>query len=221
MKRWLKLASITALCLACSLPVSATVYKMEESGNHYTIEYPHVQVDDAAVAQSINDDIYTYAAQFKDAMEKGVLLDRTGADRMQYKEGAMKYQVCYEDGELVSLIIQDYRYSGGAHGMHVEHGIVYSKQTGARIPLSNFLLVTPEQLEQEAADNLYSLGGNKLDYTWKNSVKRVPADYFLSGNGTVNVLFTPYELGPYSYGTTYIKLDSDKVDYYNGINQNA
>lgn len=217
-----KILLITLISLMWLATAQAKVETANAKTDKYTIKYPVVSLADPAVQEAINNDIAVYVANFVEAMENGMPLEKgttTGNDRLQYVNGATDFHVYYEDQDLLSLTFTDYRFSGGAHGMHTLYGLNYLKKTGERLPLSYFVKVTPAQLEQEAQDNLYSVGGNKVDYTWKNSVKRVPTEFFLTGAGTVNIIFTPYELGPYAYGSTYIKLTADKVQDYNNLNK--
>jgi len=217
-----KILALTILCLLWVVSAQAKVEQSEARTDKYTVKYPVVYIDNPSAQEAINNDIASYVARFIEAMENGVPLDKksTGStDRMQYVNGATDYHVYFDDQTLLSLTFTDYRFSGGAHGMHTIYGLNYLKNTGEKLPLSFFVKVTPVQLEQEAQTNLYSVGGGKVDYTWKNSVKRVPEDYFLTGDGTINIIFTPYELGPYAYGSTYIKLTADKVEAYNKLNK--
>lgn len=215
-----KLLIIFALSLLYILPVQASVTSKEESTAQYKLSYPVVTANTPEATAAINGDIQGYVNDFLSAMKNGTqepgLVE---GQRLHYTDGAMAYKVCYEDDEVLSLIFTDYRFSGGAHGMHSDNGLVYDKNTGVKRPLSYYLHITPDQLQAESKDNLYSLEGKSLTGIGRlGDVTRVPSSYYLGGNGMVCPIFTLYELVPYAYGSPCIHISGEKATYYNNLN---
>ncbi|MCH4157401.1 MAG: DUF4163 domain-containing protein [Acidaminococcaceae bacterium] len=216
MRRWVFL--VLMLCLL-ALPVEASVQGETIKGAHYVARYPVVTANNAAATAAINKDLRVYVDKFVSAMEQGTPQDEEGRDRIYYRDGATGWELMYEDPQVISLRFQDYYYSGGAHGMHYDHGLVYDKNTGARIPLRHYLRITPSQLAAEAVDHLYTLEGEKLGNPRLGTVQRVPQDYFLLKGGVVCPVFTLYELVAYSCGSPIVKISPARAAFYNRINK--
>ena len=201
------LAMVLAVGLCCSGMASAMVQRGHLEGANFTMDYPLVYAQNAAAQKAINGDIYTYIA-------------RVQGNAAAFEKSSLNYSVKYEDARLISLVFvqQEYR-ARAAHGSYHYYGVVYDKNTGARIPLSNYLRVTPEQVMQEAENSLYTLTGKKIPYRWQNfSLKSVPDRYFLLGNGEIAVLFEPYDMDCYAMGATYVRFSREKLAYYNSRN---
>ena len=206
-----KIFLLMVFCLLAAVPVQAMVVTGEEDGESCQMKYPVIYVSDPAAQEAINDDLSRYLDAFRAAM----------ADDERIVNGATEYILEYEDDDVVSLLFRDYRYLGGAHGTTVTYGLVYDKHSGARIPLDNYLRVTPADLNEAVYDHLYNGTGKPMPYTfakWNRPIDYVPEDYFLLGNGGIAVLFQPYALGCYADGYTTIRFDAGMVAQYNARN---
>ena len=208
---------VILLCLV-NLPAEAGVQGMTIKGAHYEAHYPVVTANNPAATAAINKDVKKYVDRFVSAMEQGSPMGKEGPDRLYYVDGSASWNLNYEDENVISLHFQDYYFSGGAHGMHYDHGMVYDKNNGARIPLEHYLRITPEQLAAEAAKHLYTLDGEPLETKWIGTVNRVPQDYFLLPGGTVCPVFTLYEIVPYAYGSPIVEISARRAAFYNRIN---
>lgn len=215
-----KFLLLVVLCCLFALPVQASVRSENISGANYKGQYPVVEAVNNKATAAINRDLKTYVDKFVDALQNGTLLTKNKPDRLQYVEGALSWELYYEDEKVLSLVLTDYYYAGGAHGMHYDHGLVYDKITGQRKPLTDYVRITPFQLASEAHDNLYSLekDGIKIETIWIGSVTRVPEDYFLLEDGTICPLFTLYELVPYASGSPCVHISPAKARFYNKLN---
>lgn len=92
---------LIALLLYCILVplslVSASVYEETDSAINYTMSYPIVYLDHSQEAQDrINSDIYNYIYAFKADYNDGKFIN-----------GSFKYEVKYEDDDVLSLMIID------------------------------------------------------------------------------------------------------------------
>jgi hypothetical protein len=208
---------VLTLCLLTG-PVEAGVRGETIKGSHYEARYPVVTANNPVATAAINKDVRTYVDKFVSAMEQGTPQDEEGRERIYYRDGAASWELMYEDPRVITLHFQDYYYSGGAHGMHYDHGLVYDKDTGARIPLRHYLRITPSQLAAEAVDHLYTLEGQKLGDPRLGTVQRVPTDYFLLQGGEICPIFTLYELVAYCCGSPIVKISPARAAFYNRIN---
>ena len=76
-------------------------------------------------------------------------------------------------------------------------------------------------MDQYKWGHSYDQEGNKLKYEnmWRTPLKEVPTNYFLTGGGVVCVVFSPYELTAGVFGSCYIELEPDYIEYLNRKNQ--
>lgn len=206
---------LCALFVAGSLsvfPSYAAVSSGQESDTNWEVTYPIVSIEGNAEAQnSINADLNDYLEQL----------------RIDFQDG--KYYICkeyytvhYEDNDVLSISLYQLRLPYGACGNHSKSlDLVYDKNTGERIPLDNYVHVTLSDLEQYKWGHSYDQKGNKLksENMWKSPLKKVPTNYFLTGGRVVCVVFKPYELTAGAFGSCYIELKPDYIEYLNRKNQ--
>ena len=133
------------------------------------------------------------------------------------------YKVTYEDAQVVSILLTTYHYhAGSAHGMYNTKGLVYNKITGQRIPLYNYIkIANAAQLDNGLRSHVlsYYTGNHIKSYIpsgW--SVKYVTDNYCLRGKGNIDLVYQPYELGPYAAGNTYIGFTPKAIEYFNRMN---
>ena len=201
------------LALVLAVTVSGTggaaVTEHRESTTNLSVAYPVLTLDDAAVAARINDDIQKLAADFRAQFQSGA-----------FYRGELGYRVHLDDDNFLSVTFTDLRYDLRANQpVRHDHGFVYYKKTGQRLPLAFFVHVTPSDLDGEAVSgHLYNEQGRNTPIQPEKSVREVPADYFLGGRGFVCPIFQPGELTA-STGATYILLDASIVDYFNRKNK--
>lgn len=208
------LRSLVLCSIFILLMVSSCFAFVDEGKQSYTnldMSYPIVYLDDANVQNKINTDIANYIWQFKNRYDRG-----------EFYSGNMKYYVKYEDDNLLSIVLEQEWFRGGAaHDYYVQRGLVYDKKTGERIPLSYFVPI------KDAKQLLYSgifSGITKL-YNWQHKqisndcrTGRVSQDYYLGGNGTVYLLYQPYELGSFADGVVSVEFTPTAIDYFKRLN---
>jgi hypothetical protein len=194
----------------------ARVEEREASAMSYQMRYPVVHIDGKPeVQKKINTDLEEFIHDFQKDYEKG-----------KFFEGNFSYKVQYEDDEVISLTLMDYRFQeGGAHGYTYTRGVNYSKKTGRRLPLSSYVKLRPEDKNLILRQPIYNgqqqrVSLNKTfvtDPIGRKSTK-ITDNYCLAGNGTIALIYPPYELAPYYMGTLYIHLSPKIVDYLNRKN---
>lgn len=204
-----------ALVIAGSLgifPSYAAVSSGQESDTNWDVTYPIVSIEGNAEAQdTINADLNDYLEQLREDFQNG-----------KYYICKEYYTVHYEDNDVLSISIYQLRLPYGANGNHSNSfDLVYDKHSGARIPLDNYVHVTVDDLDQYKWGHSYDQEGNKLKYEnmWRTPLKEVPTNYFLTGGGVVCVVFSPYELTAGVFGSCYIELEPDYIEYLNRKNQ--
>jgi hypothetical protein len=217
----LKKAAAASLCLGLlwGLPletVQARVKEQRAEAVSYTMEYPEVKVPNSRAEKAINEDILRYVSDFQKAYQAG-----------KFYQGDFSYKVRYEDDNVVSLTLADYRYHiGAAHGFTRTQGLTYRKTDGKKLPLSHFVKLAPDDkfivLSQPILDS------RKQRVPWQKTFltdsigwthAEVTDNYCLEKGGRVELIYQPYDLGCYALGTLYVDLSPQVVDYLNRKNQ--
>lgn len=209
LKKALVLGAVGAML---AIPGYAKVVTGSQSDANLDLKYPLVYTDSAYAQQAINTDIANYVLEAKDMYYNQHI----------YKV-AQNYKVTYEDSQVVSILLTTYHYYAGAvHGMTNTIGLVYNKITGQRVPLYNYVkIANAEQLDRGLRFYVldYYTGSHtksRIPQGW--SVKYVTDNYCLRGKGNIDLVYQPYELGPYSNGTTYIGFTPQSIEYFNRMN---
>lgn len=193
---------IPSLCLAY-------VDSGEQNYTNLKLKYPIVYLNDQDVQNKINTDIATYVYKLKGRYDAG-----------NFYQGSMKYSLKFEDENYISLTITSYWYNAGAaHGMYETVGLVYDKHTGNKIPISYFVPIqSAEQLENIGirghVTKLYNQGMKQIPLRNGWDVDRVSEDYYLGGNGTIYLIYQPYELASFADGNTYIEFTPQAIEYF-------
>ena len=199
LKKALVLGAVGAML---AVPGYAKVVTGSQSDANLDLKYPLVYTDNNYAQQAINTDMY---------YNKHVY------------QVAQSYKVTYEDSQVVSILLTTYYYNAGAvHGMYKTKGLVYDKITGQRIPLYNYVkIANAEQLDRGLRSYVldYYTGSHtksRIPQGW--SVTYVTDNYCLRGKGNIDLVYQPYELGPYASGTTYIGFTPKSIEYFNRMN---
>ncbi len=115
------------------------------------------------------------------------------------------YRVKYNRNGLLSLILTNYQYSGGAHGSTVQTAYTFDLKTGKTLELQDFMksgsnftsymdsAVRAEIDKRVASGSLVEFGEGKF-----RTIGDYP-DFYLSNDGVV-VYFQQYEYFPYAAG---------------------
>ena len=200
---------LLTLCLVISQigNVFASVEKHTDSGVNYKISYPIVYTNNKVAQDRINQDIYKYIATFRNYYNEG-----------RFYQGDFSYEVKFEDNNYISLTLIVYQYNmGAAHGQYIKIGNVYDKNSGKKLPLSNFLRITLNDLSWFPLTHFYNEKGESIQFN-NNKVDRVSEDYYLLGNGGIALMYQPYELAPFAYGVTTVRFNAEEVEYFNRKN---
>ena len=193
------------LCLAVSASALAAVTEKVEQGNKYKLSYPVFKLESRAAAKAINKDIKRMVLEQKKLAK---------SKDPSYVEVGTNYEVFGETDDYVNIIFVKWDYMGGAHGMHYDHGLVYSKTTGERLPYTHFAkAVSAVELYDAIVEHRVKVYGADLQtvseapfitYIKKDEFQR-SEDYVLK-DGKVYLMYPPYELDCYAVGTTYVEL---------------
>lgn len=212
--RMKKAASLFFLITALTASVaSASVQTGSIQKINLDLKYPLVYTQNQTAQKKINQDIATWVYNSKRDYDNG-----------EFLSVETQYEVTYEDDSVISIMFVNLSYPAGvAHQWTSYDGIVYDKRTGNQIPLYNYVHIrNAQQLEDGLYSGVLSLhdeSGEEITYDGTNwPVERVSQDYLLRGGGTIDLLYSPYELAPFAAGATSIRFDPEAINYFNRMN---
>ena len=176
-----------------------------------TLQYPQInELSDSTVQDGINTVLRETAMNAEnEGLQNAYELVKvkedgyTGSPNMC--ETYFDYSVKYNQNGLLSLILMDYQYAGGAHGNTIQTAYTFDLQTGKVLALSDLMkndsgyvsyinsAVRQGIDERVKAGNLYEFEDGKFQ-----SIKD-DQNYYLSNSGVV-IYFQQYEYFPYVSG---------------------
>lgn len=216
MKRKALVGLVLAGLLSISGLAGASVQEKTSSDINYKMRYPVVTVEKNAAAQAaINEDIQKYVDNFLTQYKAG-----------KFYRGNFAYKVRYEDDQVISLTVDDYRFNqGAAHGYTYTYGLNYSKITGERLPLSYFVKLRPEDKNTVLHQPIIDSKGERVPLektfatgSFKQNIQ-ISSNYYMLGGGALALIYPPYDLACYAMGTLHIDLSPQIIDYFNRKNQ--
>lgn len=214
-KSYLIAALLGAGLMAGVSTASAYTGEGTMKGNDLNIVYPIVFTQRPYAQNRINSDLYRLVKDTFDSY----------ADK-EFVSAYMDYEVTYEDDNVISLLIHVSRYpERAAHNWNETYGIVYNKRTGSRIPLSHYVRIKDAAQLQKALEEgkVQELDGDGKPQTFYKdemfAVSELTDSYVLRKDGIIELVYSPYGLGPYAAGTMTIPLNKEAVAYFNSLNK--
>ncbi len=139
------------------------------------------------------------------------------------------YIVMRNDEIVLSVNCSYYDYEGGAHGMYGVSCNNYDVQTGEKLGLSEVILVTEEEFKQmiitklneiaEDPDQFWDLEETLSHYKYEpkeydpDDIENYEIGYnWYFGADGFHILFNPYDIAAYAYGSTDILFSYDECD---------
>lgn len=180
------------------------------------LAYPEIRLQRNPVAQArINRQARREALQFFDHAKRTLYPDAIAEYKESQSQGfpfrpyetVMDYTITLNQGCTLSMYVDQYTYTGGAHGGTYRFSDTFSLRTGRRIRLRDLFPHSPdyrrEALQQvlKRADARYKEDPNIFFEDYRTLIVKNfdPDSFFLTQSG-VNVYYQQYEIGPYASG---------------------
>lgn len=208
---------MAALCAALLSQV-AWAAQAEITVTGWTVSWPSAPLAEARV----NADL---AVQLAEAQAEATEIDTGYQESLQEYPDTMMYSYRSETAPAVEtdryLVMRTWeeRYCGGAHGDYGEYYVVYDKHTGHRVSVSQLAGELPETLHPKL-EHLTVSELERRDITdfsiWGEYIHDLFApdaeiNYTLTEDGHVELVFNPYEVGPYMLGIVRIEVPSEMI----------
>lgn len=123
-------------------------------------------------------------------------------------QGTQNYIVPFRQGGMISVYIEQYLYTGGAHGNTLRTSKTWNIYTGEEIELPSFfpcIVNLEEKIEEEIIKQIEEQIQKGSAFYFDSYPELVRENFrkdhfYVSHNGIV-IYFLPYEIAPYSSGT--------------------
>lgn len=185
-----------------------------------------INIDYPQIVNSENDSVITkinlfLEQEFKQSIE---WYDEIISDTTEIEDTSFKFQYSFETGfqvvynsrDFISIVLDHYQYTGGAHGNYVAFGYNIRLEDGAFITLKDIVeesaldLLTFECeesiLEKYEANSLMEAGlfENEIVLTLDQDFYIIP--------GALVLQFDPYEIGPFAMGEITAEIQFEKIN---------
>ncbi|MBW4084108.1 PdaC/SigV domain-containing protein [Paenibacillus sp. S150] len=160
------------------------------------LEYPQFSgLANAEAEQLINDTIKQTFTKFAAEAEKEIS-NKPADDRPYEFDGG--YVITYNQDGILSLITNQYSYTGGAHGMTYRNAFTFSLKDGKRLLIGDLLKANPnykKELNAKLSKLIKAEGGYLGGFGGLNTEK----NYYVK-DGKLAVFFQLYEYTAYASG---------------------
>lgn len=196
-----------------------TVSKNSETRNlKLSLQYPELSgLKNAEVESRLNS---MFAALAKEAGERGLQTAEEMAEEQLARgikaEVYYDYRVEYNQKGIISIVLSDYIYSGGAHGLTVQSSYTFDLETGTEYELKDLFKAGTDYVSIISGEVKKQMEERELTgYVTAFEAIRPDQDFFLSNSGLV-VYFQAYEYTPYAAGIPEFELDFPSTGKYLG-----
>lgn len=163
------------------------------------VQYPKI----AGLAAEVQDPMNAYFAdRVKPAVDQGYRSaeanDAVGESRWP-TEVFLNYRIAYNQKGLLSVLFDDYLYTGGAHGGIARHGYTTDIRTGKSYALKDLFEPDTDYVSLLSAEIKEQIEARELTLLSPFEAIREDQDFYIERDSLV-VYFQQYELMAYAYG---------------------
>lgn len=200
-----KILLATTLCLTIAGSAFASASAEEKK---VTFDYKYPVISGLANKES--------EANINSIIAKKLLsLRKAHAESEYIVSGGMNYKMGTETDKYISFTLQSYDYHGGAHGMYYTEGFVFDKESGQRLAYTDFVpqLTAAELVRGLRAGTIkgYTADGNVSGVPFMDNKTGLSKNFILNEDGSISLIYGPYELDAYAAGNIYVKLTPELV----------
>ena len=191
---------------------------LPDSSAYINIDYPQIKdFENKAVEEKVNN-------FFKDEFEQSILwYDEIAADTSEVDSFEFNFSYSFETGfnveynsnKFLSISLDHYQYTGGAHGNFYSSGYNIDMKTGKVLPLSDIINndsfdILSYECEQAILDS-FQVNSLTEAGLFDDEISVPPdQDYYIIP-GALVLQFDPYEIGPFSMGELNVEIPFNKI----------
>lgn len=165
-----------------------------------TVQYPKIGTVNQAAADRINAVILAEVEASEKEMQDG-LKETEGYQSPNKFETYFNYKITYRQGDILSLVLTDYQYFGGAHGDDEQISHTFNLKTGAEYTLADLMKGGSEYMEYINESVKAAIAERGLAEAQLTEFVSIAGDqsYYLTNKGLI-VYFQRYEYFPGTAG---------------------
>lgn len=201
--------------------------KSEDKYIKIDVKIPQIQaLENKDLQEFINKDIYDSVNKnieiYKKASKKSQ--ETFANERLKPYEYNVSYELKPNDKKIISIIVKQYSYTGGAHGMTDYSIYNYDINTGKEVTLKSIFK------DESYKEELNKLLRRQMEERTKEYIKEENIDdqnyqlftfegisdkqrFYIEGNDLV-LFFGAYEIAPYSFGSSTFKIPMTSLEKY-------
>ena len=125
------------------------------------------------------------------------------------------YARVYESKNMISVVLYNYNYTGGAHGMQWLKSFVGYKDSEKLLTLEDIVLsksVYESKIKKLINEKIDADSSNYYQYAESavNSTE-IKDRFYIDNSGNIVIYYQPYDIAPYSTGTTEISFSFEEL----------
>lgn len=188
----------------------------------FTIEYPEVKGAAAKINVEIAAQVAAYVKEAEKTYQKAIEVYEEAIQEgypFYPWEAYIKYQITNNTNGLLSLYVDDYIYSGGAHGGTVRTSATWDLAKGTQRTLDSFFKLNADYrnlvlgiILRQAQHNLEQDPDTMYFDDYQDLIKKNfnPQSFYLTPNGLV-IYYQQYEVGPYAAGIIEFTIPYEQI----------
>lgn len=202
-----------------NLEIKTVSHREDNADAVVTLNVPSVAIPgNTAAEKAINRVLEKNNSEFQEYIAEA-LKNREGESNLAPYEFNSSYVVSYNQKGLLSLFIDKYEYTGGAHGMTVRQGYTFNLKDGSLLTLkelfgdnSDYMKVINGEIKEGFESHPGYFGGF-------NGIGSDFTDYYLQAD-KVTLFFQVYEYTPYAAGIPEYSISYEELLKKNSRYQN-
>ena len=174
------------------------------------------------ILNNINNTIYSHVKNLKDEIKRQAkeykkeyetVLSKLNENYVKYQyELYIDYKVTYNRNNIISIPIESYEFTGGAHGMTYLNSYNYNLINGNQLKLSDMFKkdIDYKKIVNEYINYVISQNPD-IYFKGEDGFKGIKEDqsFYIEDDGVV-IYFSLYEIAPYYVGIPKFKMEFDK-----------
>lgn len=201
-----------------TLNIKTLEYSNSTKDSSATIEifYPQIIAQDNEIIKSINSFL---EEEFKQSI---VWYQEAAADSFNMKEYEINYifetgfSVAYNSTTFLSIVMDHFQYTGGAHGNYYSVGYNFRLSDGLMMSLGDIIDKNSfDLLSYECEEAILNMFNSNTLYDaglFEDEISLLPdQDFYVTPEALV-LQFDPYEIAPYAMGEITVEIPFEKIN---------
>lgn len=181
------------------------------------LQYPVIGDIDSKVKEKINNAITKHVDEFKEFIKdynEDVEKLRKQGFKSNYAAD-INYKITCNKNDVLSIVMFNYTYTGGAHGSTIATAYNFDIKTGELIKLTDVFKEGKDYISRLdaiiKADIKSRYGDGYITFETISNSKDEIKNFFLANDGSLVIYFQQYEIGAYALGIPEFKISPNEL----------